>query len=57
MTINHPSVIDADVQLDLLARAHPQGARNMAKNDLLTTDKDAAFLIPTPVQGLVMACA
>jgi predicted nucleic acid-binding protein len=68
VNINHPSVIDAYVQLDLHARAHPQGARNMGKNDLwiaatavaaqavlLTTDKDFAFLIPTPVQGHVIA--
>lgn len=70
VNINHPSVIDADVQLDLHTRAHPQGARTMGKNDvwiaatavaalavLLTTDKDFAFLIPTPVQGHVIAGA
>ena len=57
VSINHPSVIDADVQLDLHARAHPQGARNMGMNDLLTTDKDLAFLIPNPVQGQVIASA
>jgi hypothetical protein len=57
VNINHPSVIDAYVQLDLHARAHPQGARTMGKNDLLTTDKDFVFLIPTPVQGHVIASA
>jgi len=70
VNINHPSVIDAYVRLDLHARAHPQGARRMGKNDLwiaatavaaqavlLTTDKDFAFLIPTHVQGHVMASA
>ncbi len=70
VNINHPSVIDAYVQLDLHARAHPQGARTMGKNDLwiaataiaaqavlLTTDKDFAFLIPSPVQGHVIASA
>jgi len=68
--INHPSVIDAYVQLDLYARTHPQGARAMGKNDLwiaatavaaqavlLCTDKDFAFLMPTPVQGHVIASA
>jgi len=68
VNINHPSVIDAYVQLELHARAHPQGARRMGKNDLwiaatavaaqavlLTTDKDFAFLIPSPVRGHVIA--
>jgi predicted nucleic acid-binding protein len=68
VNINHPSVIDAYVQLDLHARAHPQGARRMGKNDLwiaatavaaqavlLTTDKDFAFLFPSPVRGHVIA--
>lgn len=49
VNINHPSVIDAYVQLDLHARAHPQGARTMGKN--------FAFLIPTRVQGHVIASA
>jgi hypothetical protein len=57
VSINHPSVIDADVQLDLHGRGHPQGARHMGKNELLTTDKDLAFLIPNPVQGHVIANA
>ncbi len=32
--INHPSVIDAYVELDLVSQSHPDGARNMGKNDL-----------------------
>lgn len=67
VNINHPMVIDAYVKLDLHARAHPQGARKMGKNDLwiaatavaadaflLTTDKDFDHLIPTHVQGQVI---
>ncbi|MCX5957566.1 MAG: hypothetical protein NTW51_14470 [Cyanobacteria bacterium] len=45
MTINNPSVMDADVQLDLDALAHPHVARRMGKNDLLTTDRNLAFLM------------
>ncbi len=51
--INHPRVIDAYVEVDLYSQQHPEGARNMGKNDLwiaacahaadavlLTTDAD-----------------
>lgn len=51
--INHPDVIDAYVEIDLFSQRHPEGARNMGKNDLwiaactkasgatlLTTDRD-----------------
>lgn len=51
--INHPDVLDAYVEIDLFSQNHPDGARNMGKNDLwiaactkasgatlLTTDKD-----------------
>ncbi len=57
--INHPAVIEAYVQLDLLSQSHPDGARNMGKNDLwiaacskaagatlLTVDNDFSHLIP-----------
>ena len=70
VNINHPTVIDAYVKLDLCARSHPKGARQMGKNDLwiaacaaaanaylLTTDKDFEFLIPGHVQGEVIATA
>lgn len=56
--INHPRVIDAYVELDLTSQSHPDGARNMGKNDLwiaaaakgagatrLTTDKDFEHLL------------
>lgn len=65
--INHPSVIDAYVELDLLSQRHPDGARNMGKNDLwiaacakaagatlLTTDNDFSHLIPEHVDGEVV---
>jgi len=55
--INHPDVIDAYVAIDLQSQRHPDGARNMGKNDLwigacaraagatlLTTDKDFGHL-------------
>jgi tRNA(fMet)-specific endonuclease VapC len=51
--ISHPVVLDAYVQIDLYSQSHPDGARNMGKNDLwiaacakaasatlLTTDTD-----------------
>lgn len=51
--INHPAVIDTYARLDLVSQSHPDGARNMGKNDLwiatcakaagaklLTTDND-----------------
>lgn len=57
--ISHPSVIDAYVEIDLFSQAHPDGARNMGKNDLwiaacaqaagatlLTTDRDFDHLSP-----------
>lgn len=57
--VNHPDVLDAYVEIDLTSQVHPNGARNMGKNDLwiaacakaaratlLTTDKDFAHLTP-----------
>lgn len=68
VNISHPTVIDAYVKIDLHARSHPQGARQMGKNDLwiaacaaaanaylLTTDKDFEFLFSGCVQGQVIA--
>ena len=65
--INHPRVIDAYVELDLVSQAHPEGARNMGKNDLwiaasamaagatlLTTDRDFDHLIPRHLAGVVI---
>jgi predicted nucleic acid-binding protein len=65
--INHPSVIDAYVELDLVSQSHPDGARNMGKNDLwiaacaraagatlLTTDNDFTHLIPDHFDGEVI---
>lgn len=65
--INHPSVIDAYVELDLASQSHPDGARNMGKNDLwiaacakaagatlLTTDNDFTHLIPDHLDGEVI---
>lgn len=65
--INHPSVMDAYVELDLISQSHPEGARNMGKNDLwiaacakaagatlLTTDNDFSHLIPEHVDGEVI---
>ena len=65
--ISHPSVIEAYVQLDLLSQSHPDGARNMGKNDLwiaacakaagatlLTTDNDFSHLIPEHLDGEVI---
>lgn len=53
VNINHKSVIDAYVALDIASQRHPSGSRNMGKNDLwiaasakatgatlVTTDKD-----------------
>ncbi|WP_438035177.1 PIN domain-containing protein [Sorangium sp. So ce204] len=66
--INHPAVLDAYVQLDLVSQSHPDGARNMGKNDLwieacakasgatlLTTDDDFSHLIPEHLDGEVIA--
>jgi hypothetical protein len=66
-TSNHPSVIDAYVELDLASQNHPDGARNMGKNDLwiaacakagsatlLTTDNDFSHLIPDHLDGEVI---
>jgi tRNA(fMet)-specific endonuclease VapC len=65
--INHPSVLDAYVELDLVSQCHSDGARNMGKNDLwiaacakaagatlLTTDNDFSHLIPEHVDGEVI---
>jgi tRNA(fMet)-specific endonuclease VapC len=65
--INHPSVLDAYVKLELASQGHPDGARNMGKNDLwiaacakaagatlLTTDNDFAHLIPEHLDGEVI---
>jgi len=65
--INHLAVIDAYVELDLVSQSHPDGARNMGKNDLwiaacakasgailLTTDNDFTHLIPDHLDGEVI---
>lgn len=65
--ISHSAVIEAYVELDQLSRAHPDGARNMGKNDLwiaaaakatgamlLTLDQDFAHLIPNHVAGIII---
>jgi len=65
--INHPRVIEAYAELDLVSQAHPDGARNMGKNDLwiaaaaraagatlLTTDGDFDHLIPGHLPGVVI---
>ena len=57
--VNHPNVLDSYVQIDVYSQQHPDGARNMGKNDLwiaacakaasatlLTTDHDFAHLSP-----------
>jgi predicted nucleic acid-binding protein len=57
--VNVAEVIDAYVEIDIYSRQHPDGARNMGKNDLwiaacakasgatlLTTDKDFDHLNP-----------
>jgi len=64
---NHPSVIDAYVEVDLVSQNHPDGARNMGKNDLwiaacaraagatlLTADNDFTHLIPDHLDGEVI---
>lgn len=66
--LDHPSVIEAYVHLDLYSHTHPQGDRNMGKNDLwiaaaarasgatlLTTDRDFAHLIPGEVPGVIIS--
>lgn len=63
--INHPRVVDAYVELDLASQSHPDGARNMGKNDLwiaaaakaagatlLTMDKDFEPLLGTQLDGV-----
>lgn len=65
--LDHPRVIEAYVHLDLHSQRHPQGARNMGKNDLwiaaaarasgatlLTTDTDFEHLIPGEVSGVII---
>ena len=34
VNIGHPDVLDAYVEIDLYSQNHPDGARNMGKNDL-----------------------
>jgi tRNA(fMet)-specific endonuclease VapC len=66
--ISVPVVLDAYVELDVASQRHPDGARNMGKNDLwiaacaraakailLTTDKDFGHLIPTWLAGEIIA--
>jgi predicted nucleic acid-binding protein len=66
--INRPAVIEAYVELDLISQAHPDGARNMGKNDLwiaacaqaaqvtlLTTDEDFAHLRPDHLDVEIIA--
>ena len=63
--LGHPGVIDAYVELDLASQSHPDGARNMGKNDLwiaaaakaagatlLTTDKDFEHLLGAVLDGV-----
>jgi tRNA(fMet)-specific endonuclease VapC len=65
--INHPLIIEAYVELDLVSQNHLGGARNMGKNDLwiaasakaagatlLTTDADFNHLIPDHLEGVVI---
>lgn len=65
--LSHPGVIDAYVELDLASQSHPDGARNMGKNDLwiaaatkaagaalLTTDRDFEHLIGPHVDGVLI---
>ncbi|MCG8424386.1 MAG: PIN domain-containing protein [Proteobacteria bacterium] len=65
--ISHPKIIEAYVDIDLCSQNHPDGARNMSKNDvwiaasakasgavLLTTDRDFEHLIPGRIQGVVI---
>lgn len=65
--LEHPGVIDAYVHLDLYSHNHPQGPRNMGKNDLwiaaaarasgatlLTTDQDFEHLIPDEISGVIL---
>lgn len=62
--ISHPRVIDACVELDLASQSHPDGARNVGKNDLgiaaaakaagatlLTTGKDFEHLLGALLDG------
>ena len=66
--INHPTVIAAYVEIDLLSQAHPDGARNMGKNDLwiaacakaadatlLTTDGDFDHLAAQTLEVAMVA--
>ncbi len=65
--INHPAVLQAYVDIDLASDRHPDGARNMGKNDLwiaactraagatlLTTDRDFEHLIPDHINGEII---
>jgi tRNA(fMet)-specific endonuclease VapC len=66
--LNRPAVIDAYVELELVSQSHPDGARNMGKNDLwiaacaraakvtlLTTDEDFAHLGPDHLDVEIIA--
>lgn len=65
--IHPPAVIEAYVEADLRSQDHPEGSRNMGKNDLwiaacaraagahlLTNDQDFAHLFPDFVEGTVI---
>ena len=65
--LNHPRVVEAYVELDLVSQGHRDGARNMGKNDLwiaasakasgatlLATDGDFDHLIPAHLAGVVI---
>ena len=66
--ISHPAVIDAYVAIELASQAHPEGSRNLGKNDLwiaacaraagatlLTYDHDFKHLIPDMLAGHVLS--
>jgi tRNA(fMet)-specific endonuclease VapC len=66
--INHTAVIDTYVELDIVSQQHPDGARNMGKNDLwiaacaraagamlLTTDDDFEHLVPNHLDAIVIS--
>jgi predicted nucleic acid-binding protein len=65
--ISHPRVIECYVEIELSSQAHPDGDRNMGKNDLwiaaatkaagatlLTTDLDFDHLVPEHFSGAVI---
>lgn len=65
--IDHSAVINAYVDLDLVSQSHPEGARNLGKNDLwiaacakaagatlLMTDNDFSHLIPDHLDGEII---